>query len=82
MAQYFGHLADLYDSYSVHRPSMILAWAAGDDHDGDGHDLADDARWQAELWRRLRHALDTPSPAERAQSVDHPAATPLANNTT
>ncbi|MET0578342.1 MAG: exodeoxyribonuclease V subunit gamma [Ilumatobacteraceae bacterium] len=60
------HLADLYDRYAVHRPSMVLAWAAGDDHDGEGAELPADARWQAELWRRLRHAIDVPSPAERA----------------
>ena len=59
------HLADLYDRYAVHRPLMILAWAVGDDRDGDGLDLPDDARWQAELWRRLRQAVGTPSPAER-----------------
>lgn len=72
------HIANLYDHYSVHRPSMITAWAAGDDSDGDGDQLPEDARWQAELWRRLRHAVDTPSPAERAVDgckalVDDPA---------
>ena len=30
------HIADLYDRYAVHRPSMILSWAEGDDLDGDG----------------------------------------------
>lgn len=59
------HLADLYDRYAVHRPSMILAWTAGDDRDGEGADLPEDMRWQAELWRRLRHVVATPSPAER-----------------
>ena len=72
------HIANLYDHYSVHRPSMITAWAAGDDSDGDGDQLPEDARWQAELWRRLRTAVDTPSPAERAVDgcnalVDDPA---------
>ena len=61
------HLADLFDRYAVHRPDMVLAWAAGHDHDGEGAALPDDARWQAELWRRLRQAVDTPSPAERAR---------------
>ncbi len=60
------HLADLFDRYAVHRPDMVLAWAAGDDLDGAGAPLADDVRWQAELWRRLRARVDRPSPAERA----------------
>ncbi len=60
------HLADLYDRYAVHRPDMLLAWHAGDDHDGAGGLLPEDARWQAELWRRLRQAVDIPSPAERS----------------
>lgn len=60
------HVAELYDHYAVHRPSMIEAWVAGDDLDGEGAALPDDARWQAELWRRLRHAVAVPSPAERA----------------
>lgn len=60
------HLADLYDRYAVHRPEMLLAWHAGEDHDGAGGPLPGDARWQAELWRRLRQAVDEPSPAERS----------------
>lgn len=60
------HLADLFDRYAVHRPAMVLSWAAGDDHDGDGVPLADDVKWQAELWRRLQVRVGTPSPAERA----------------
>ncbi|MBA2280970.1 MAG: exodeoxyribonuclease V subunit gamma, partial [Acidimicrobiia bacterium] len=59
------HLADLFDRYAIHRPSMLRAWAAGRDDDGDGDDLPADATWQAELWRRLRAVLDEPSPAER-----------------
>ena len=60
------HLADLYDRYAVHRPPMLLGWAAGDDLDGDGDALPDDARWQAELWRRSARVVGQPSPAERA----------------
>ena len=48
------HIAQLLDRYALHRPDLVRAWAAGeDDH------------WQAELWRRLRARLDTPSLAER-----------------
>jgi exodeoxyribonuclease V gamma subunit len=58
------HIADLFDSYAVHRPEMLLAWkegAAG----GPGSSRPADIAWQAELWRHLRHRLGFPSPAER-----------------
>ena len=54
------HLRELFRAYEAHRPAMLLAWAAGDDSG-----VEPDLRWQAELWRRLRTALDHPSPAER-----------------
>ncbi|MDP9073193.1 MAG: exodeoxyribonuclease V subunit gamma [Actinomycetota bacterium] len=55
------HIADLYDSYAVHRPDMVRAWAAGADASPS------DAAWQSELWRRLRDriGIEIPSPAER-----------------
>ena len=59
------HLADLFDRYAVHRPSMIEAWVAGDDTDGLGDALPPDVAWQATLWRHLRDRLAVPSPAER-----------------
>ncbi len=59
------HLADLYDRYAVHRPAMVLAWHEGRDEDGDGRPLDHHLAWQAELWRRLRAEVGTPSPAER-----------------
>jgi exodeoxyribonuclease V gamma subunit len=40
------HLADLFDRYGVHRPTMIGEWAAGDDTDGDGGPLPPDLAWQ------------------------------------
>jgi exodeoxyribonuclease V gamma subunit len=58
-------LARLFDSYGLHRPDMIIAWAGGDDTDGLGGHLPDDLRWQAELWRRVRKHQTVPSPAER-----------------
>lgn len=60
------HLADLFDSYAVHRPTMILAWARGDNEDGAGTPLPADAVWQAELWRGVRSVLGVPSPPERS----------------
>ncbi len=59
------HLAALFDSYGAHRPAMLRSWADGDDTDGAGVRLSDDLTWQAELWRRLRERIGTPSPAER-----------------
>ncbi len=60
------HIADLFDRYGVHRPEMLLSWARGDDQ-GTGPE----SRWQAELWRRLRSRIGTPSTAERlAQTCD------------
>ena len=58
------HLAALFDSYGAHRPAMLRSWADGDDTHGAGVRLSDDLAWQAELWRRLRERIDTPSPAE------------------
>ncbi len=54
------HLAALYDRYGVHRPELVTSWAAGDDGG-----VPPDDRWQAELWRRLRARIATPSPPER-----------------
>ncbi|MGO9899072.1 MAG: exodeoxyribonuclease V subunit gamma [Solirubrobacteraceae bacterium] len=54
------HIAGLFDRYALHRPEMLAGWAAGDDAG-----VPDDARWQAELWRRLRAHLEVPSPPER-----------------
>ncbi len=58
-------LADLFDRYGVHRPSLVRAWAAGVDCDDDGRPLDPGTAWQAELWRLLRSQLGVPSPAER-----------------
>ncbi len=57
-------LAGRFDEYGQSRPEMLRAWAAGRDEGGDGRPLDDDLGWQAELWRRLRERLGTPSPAE------------------
>lgn len=57
-------LAHLFDAYAQSRPEMVRAWAVGDDHTGDGTPLDTDLAWQAELWRRLRGRVATPSPAE------------------
>ncbi|HEX4690638.1 MAG TPA: exodeoxyribonuclease V subunit gamma [Solirubrobacteraceae bacterium] len=58
------HLADLFDRYALHRPELVRAWARGDDGG-----IADDAAWQAELWRRLRDRIPVPGPAERIEGA-------------
>ncbi len=62
-ARRFGsvrHIAELFDRYALHRPEMMMEWAAG----GDGG-VPDGAFWQAELWRRLRERIGAPDMAER-----------------
>ncbi|CAA9353723.1 MAG: Exodeoxyribonuclease V gamma chain [uncultured Nocardioidaceae bacterium] len=59
------HLARLFTSYGEQRPTLLQEWQGGGDTDGAGAALADDLRWQAGLWRRLRAELAVPSPAER-----------------
>jgi exodeoxyribonuclease V gamma subunit len=61
------HLAALYDRYALHRPAMLAAWAQGRDADAAGRTLPEGARWQAELWRRMRARVDLPGPAERRE---------------
>jgi exodeoxyribonuclease V gamma subunit len=68
----FGRLrliADLFDHYGIRRPTMLRAWARGEDVDGVGEALAQPARWQPELWRRLRSRIGTDSPAERLETA-------------
>jgi exodeoxyribonuclease V gamma subunit len=75
-------LARSFDAYGQSRPSMLQAWAANRDEQGDGSPLPPDVRWQAALWRALRQQLGTPSPAELlddtcAQLRAHPELSPL-----
>ena len=61
------HIAELFDRYALHRPEMVRAWARGQDLDGAGGALPDEALWQAELWRRLRARVGIDGPAERLE---------------
>jgi exodeoxyribonuclease V gamma subunit len=63
------HLSDLFDHYALHRPEMVRAWTSGDDTDGGGQPLPVTARWQAELWRRLRAQIGLAGRAERLESA-------------
>lgn len=66
------HLAERFEGYGVQRPGMLAAWAAGRDVDGDDGDaigLRSEMRWQAAVWREVRAAIGSPSPAERLVAV-------------
>ncbi|WP_240696329.1 exodeoxyribonuclease V subunit gamma [Cellulomonas sp. HD19AZ1] len=58
-------LAGAFTAYAAQRPSLVTAWAAGDDEDGAGAPLPADLAWQAPLWRAVRAELGVASPAER-----------------
>ncbi|MGW5439554.1 exodeoxyribonuclease V subunit gamma [Nocardia asteroides] len=60
-----AHLAALFESYTAQRPRLLLDWAAGADTDGAGGPVPADLAWQPQLWRALRAAIGSPSPAER-----------------
>ncbi|NLG46341.1 exodeoxyribonuclease V subunit gamma [Gordonia sp. (in: high G+C Gram-positive bacteria)] len=75
-------IAGLFGSYGWQRPSMIAAWAAGDDTDGAGGALADHLRWQPWFWRQVRREIGHPHLAEELPSLvtrlrDDPAAVDL-----
>ncbi len=72
-----AHLVELWRSYAGQRPQLFVDWVAGRDTDGLGAALPADLCWQAELWRRLRRHIGTPSPAERlSQACDRLRAEP------
>ncbi len=67
-------IAELFDRYSVHRPSMVLSWIAGDAVGADGSPLGDEQRWQFDLFRAVRarigeHHAGVTSPAERLRDA-------------
>jgi exodeoxyribonuclease V gamma subunit len=62
-------LAGLLASYATQRPQQLTAWEEGDDTDGAGGTIAADLTWQPELWRRLVHATDEPTPSQRHAGV-------------
>ena len=91
MLQLASRLADLFDQYQIYRPDWLQDWAAGRDvlRQAAGEAaLADDQRWQAELWRRVLSTLDQDQreatrPALHARALAHlqsgqPLASPVA----
>ena len=91
MLQLASRLADLFDQYQIYRPDWLQDWAAGRDvlRQATGEVmLADDQRWQAQLWRRVLATLDETQreatrPALHARALAHlrsgqPLASPVA----
>ncbi|QCB95214.1 exodeoxyribonuclease V subunit gamma [Cellulomonas shaoxiangyii] len=62
-------LAATFTAYAAQRPGLVTAWAAGRDDDGRGDVLPRDLAWQPPLWRAVRAAVGTPSPAERLDAA-------------
>jgi len=91
LLQLASRLADLFDQYQIYRPYWLQDWAAGNNvlRKAEGADeMAQDQRWQAELWRRVLGTLDDSQrqatrPALHAQALAHlqsgqPLASPVA----
>ena len=57
-------IADLFDRYALHRPTMIRRWENGDDVDQSNVPLPTHLRWQPALWRLLVDRLGAPSDVE------------------
>ncbi|MGC0362260.1 exodeoxyribonuclease V gamma subunit [Rhodococcus sp. 27YEA15] len=64
-----SHVTELFCSYAAQRPQMLRDWSAGRLTDGHGVELADDFRWQAQLWTVVADRIDVPGPAERLEQV-------------
>lgn len=60
--QLASKLADLFDQYQNYRADWLEAWALGHDHitlaNGVVSELAQDQRWQPQLWRAVLQTLD------------------------
>lgn len=63
------HVVSLLRKYAAQRPAMLRSWADGGVDDGAVGPLAADQLWQVELFRRVRAAVGTPSPAERLPAI-------------
>ena len=77
-------IADRFDHYHFRRPGMILGWEAGKPalapmaEEMNGADnqfiipLSRSDRWQFDLWRLIRTAIDQPSPPVRDRNAEGP----------
>ncbi|MFM7756588.1 MAG: exodeoxyribonuclease V subunit gamma [Actinomycetota bacterium] len=59
-------IADLFDHYATHRPSMLQYWKSGRSTDGidPGPGLPESMRWQVDLYARVCGMIDQESMAE------------------
>ena len=57
-------IADLFDGYTLRRPTMVLGWERGSDQLVGGRAVPDSQRWQPELWRAVRARLGGRSDAD------------------
>ncbi|MDY7577383.1 exodeoxyribonuclease V subunit gamma [Herbaspirillum sp. RTI4] len=68
-------LADLFDQYQVYRADWLSDWAKGIDQvqraQGAALPLADDQRWQAQLWRAVLHSLPAAEGPEQGRATVH-----------
>jgi len=79
LLQLASRLADLFDQYQIYRPDWLQDWATGRDvlrKAAGADELAEDQRWQAELWRRVLATLDDSQrqatrPALHARALAH-----------
>ncbi|MFW0790780.1 exodeoxyribonuclease V subunit gamma [Gordonia sp. CPCC 205333] len=74
-------IANLFDSYSWQRPSMLREWAAGRDIDG-ASELSDALAWQPWFWRLVRERVGVPHIAEELDAIvahvtEHPESVDL-----
>lgn len=65
-------VADLFDRYSVHRPSMLKYWRAGRAVDAVEplQDLPEYLIWQQRLYEQVARELDQGSPVDRLSALD------------
>ena len=62
-------IADLFDSYTLRRPTMVLGWERGSDHLVGGRPVPDAQRWQPDLWRAVRDRLGGRSDVDAMRDV-------------
>lgn len=64
-------IADLFDRYGVHRPSMLRYWRNGAAIDAVEplQDLPDHLRWQQRLFAEVCHIIGIESPADRLAAL-------------
>ncbi|WP_051208620.1 exodeoxyribonuclease V subunit gamma [Propionicicella superfundia] len=60
-----ARVAGLFRRYWTHRPGILRSWT----NEANVRPVPAATGWQAELWRRVRAAVDVPDPEERLREV-------------